>query len=262
MNIFRKNRFYVFGKKYIKNSFENYHSFACGGIIIVADKKYKLLDAPGFAEFHDSTRDYLLRNDYLDYDLQASLIIVVYSAVDPDSYEYVKKSWNLSIIKQRNPNTPVFLVVCNADQRKEIEKSTEPEQTISEKKGVQLAQKIKAAKFLECSGYDVSDLKKINQNQVRVSARNRMRPIHAVVLGTEASGKTKMIQCFVQSDCLNVLDECLNWEQFHRINCFETVFSSFVEIDGEEHDLLILDAAPTDNDELRILKPSYYRDFF
>ena len=123
--------------------------------------------------------------------------------------------------------------------------------------GVQLARRIKAVKFLECSGYDVTDLKNVNQNLARVSARNKMRPIRAVVMGTEASGKTEMIQRFVQGDRLNVLDDCLNGEQYHRRR-YENVFLSFIEIDGEEHDLLIMDAAPTDYK----LRPLYYKDFF
>ena len=123
--------------------------------------------------------------------------------------------------------------------------------------GVLLADRTKAAKFLECFGYDVADLKSINQNVVRVSARNRMHPIHTGVVGKKVSGKNKMIQRFVQSDCLNALDDCLNGEQYRR-SSFEYAFSSFIEIDGEEHDLLIMDATPTDHK----LRPSHFQNVF
>ena len=259
MNFFLKDKFYVFGKKHIKNSFEDYHNSTSRDVIIVAHKKYKLLDAPWLVEYYETMAYYLLTKDIFNYDFLVSLIIVVYSAVDPESYEYVRKCWNLSFIKYCNPTTPVILVGCNSDQSKEIEKSTKQKQTISEEMGMLLARRIKAVKFLECSGYDVTDLESINQNLVRVSARNRMRPIHAVVVGTDASGKTEMIQRFVQSDRLNVLDEFLNEEQYHRSSSHENVFSSFIEIDGEEHDLLILDAALTDRDKVR---PLHCRDFF
>ena len=263
MNFLWKDKFCVFGEKYIKKSFEAYHKSISRGVIIAADKKYKLLDASWVAEYSGTMayNDSLIPKEFVADDYQVSLIIVVYSAVDPGSYQYVRNWWNFSVVKHRNPTTPVILLGCNADQRKEIQNSTKQKQTISEKMGVQLARRIKAAKFLECSGYDITDLESINENLVRVSARNRMRPIHAVVIGTEASKKNEMIQHFVLSDRLNVLDESLNVEQYYYCSNFEYVFSSFIEIDGEEHDLLILDAKPTDH-KLRTWKPSYYQDFF
>ena len=129
--------------------------------------------------------------------------------------------------------------------------------------GVQLACRIKAAKFLECSSYDVTDLKSINQNLLHVSARNRMHPIYVVFIGTIASGKTKIIQRFVLSYRLNVFDNCSKVEhQYHLTNIYETVFLSFIEIDGEEHNLLILDALPTDSCMKRIRKSLHYQEFF
>ena len=257
MNFFRKDKFFfVFGETHVKKSFEAYQKFTSHGAIIVAEKKYKLLDTryEKFLEYNGM--HYPLTKNYLDDDSEASLIIVVYSAVDPESLEYVRKRWDSSFVKYCNPIAPVILVACNADQRKEIEKTSKQKQTISEEMGVLLARRIKAAKFLECSGYDITNLKSINQNLVRVSARNRMRPIHAVAMGTEASGKTEMIQRFVQSDRLNVLDDCLNGELYNS-NSRVKYFSSFIEIGGEEHDLLIVDAKPFSHPSMR--KTPYYQ---
>ena len=258
MNFFRNDKFYyVFGETHLKKSFEEYHKSTSRGVIIVADIKYKFLDTR-FEKYleYNGMMHYPLTKNCLDDDYKVSLIIVAYSTFDPDSYEYVRKRWDSSFVKYCNPIAPVILVACNADQRKEIEKSAKQEQTISEEMGVQLARRIKAAKFLECSGYDITGLKSINQNLVRVSARNRMRSIHAVVMGTEASGKTEMIQRFVQSDRLNVLDECLNGELYNSSGRAK-YFSSFIEIDVEEHDLLIVDAKPICHTSTR--KTPYYQ---
>ena len=261
MNFFRKDMVYVFGEDHINTLFTNYHDSTSHGVIIVANKKYQLMHPTWILTGFDFIAHYLLIKKFHYEPYHVSLIIVVYSAVDPDSYEYVRKWWDLSIIKHCSPTAPIILVGCNADQRNDIEKSTKQKLIISEKMGVQLARRIKAVKFLECPGYDVTDLKSINQKLVRVSARNRMRPIHAVVMGMETSGKTEMIQRFVQGDRLNVLDECLNGELYHCSKSHENAFSSFIEIDGEEHDLLILDATLTDH-KLRKHIPSYNQDFF
>ena len=152
------------------------------------------------------------------------------------TYEFVRKSWNFSLMKYYNPNTPVILLGCNAEQREKTEESKKHGEEI----GLELARKIKATKFLECSGYDVTHLKSINQNLVRVSARNRMRPLQIVVLGSDDSRRSEIIKNFVHGKRKNTLDQLLNEEPRYRDE-YKNCFSTLIEIDGEEHDLMIVD---------------------
>ena len=81
-----------------------------------------LLDKESRNTYGTST-DYVQKKEVFDDQSQVSLIIVVYSAVDPRSCKFVRKCWDLSRIKHCNPTTPIVLVGCNGDQRKEIQKS-------------------------------------------------------------------------------------------------------------------------------------------
>ena len=248
MNYFHKDKFYVFGERYVKISFEQYHNYVSRGVVFIANKKYKLETSPALEYNTNSIADYHVISNNLNIETRVSLIIVVYSVVNPDSYEYVRKEWNLSLLKFCHPNTPVILVGCNVDQRMKTEESTDQakqEEAISEEMGLQLARRIKAAKFLECSGFDITDLKSINKNFVRVSARNRMRPMRIFVLGEKKSENTEMVKRLVQDERLNVLGERLNEElQYHNDNDqlkYRSHFSTLIEIDGEEHDTVIVD---------------------
>ena len=241
MNFFRKDKFNVFGKRLIKDSFQEHHNSASYGVITVADKKYQLetsvgdLSVMGNDEEYPRNRSNLQK--YFPNNLpRASLILVVYSVIDLTTYEFVRKSWNFSLMKYCNPNTPVILLGCNADQREKTEELTKQ----GEEMGLELARRIKATKFLECSGYDVTDLKSINQNLVRVSARNRMRPLQIVVLGSDDSRRSEMIKNFVHGKRLNTLGQLLNEEPRYRDE-YRNYFSTLIEIDGEEYDLMIVD---------------------
>ena len=241
MNFFRKDKFNVFGKILIKDSFQEHHNSASYGAITVADKKYQLetsdcdLSVFGNDEEYPGNRS-KLRNLFPNNLPRASLILVVYSVIDLTTYEFVRKSWNFSLMKYYNPNTPVILLGCNADQREKTEESKKH----GEEMGLELARRIKAAKFLECSGYDVTDLESINQNLVRVSARNRMRPLQIVVLGSDDSRRSEMIKNFVHGKRLNTLGQLLNEEPRYRDE-YRNYFSTVIEIDGEEYDLMIVD---------------------
>ena len=66
---------------------------------------------------HDgSTAHYLLKKFFDGNNFQLSLIIVGFFAVDSDSYQYIKKLWDLSLKKYCNPITLAILGECNADQ--------------------------------------------------------------------------------------------------------------------------------------------------
>ena len=241
MNFFRKDKFNVFGQRLIKNSFQEYHNSASYGLITVADKKYQL--ETSFYDLHEVGNDEKsLGNSFNLLHLfpnnlpRASLILVVYSVVDLTTYEFVRKSWNFSVMKYCNPNTPVILLGCNADQREKTEESKKH----GEEMGLELARRIKAAKFLECSGYDVTDLESINENLVRVSARNKMRPLEITVLRSDDSRRSEMIKNFVHGKRLNTLGQLLNEEPRYRDE-YRNCFSTLIEIDGEEYDLMIVD---------------------
>ena len=236
MNFFRKDKFNVFGKRLIKYSFQEHHNTISQGVITVADKKYQLetsycdLSVVGNDEENHPGDPFQLSLP------RASLILVVYSVIDLTTYEFVRKSWNFSLMKYCNPNTPVILLGCNADQREKTEESKKH----GEEMGLELARRIKATKFLECSGYDVTDLESINQNLVRVSARNRMRPLQIVVLGSDDSRRSESIKSFIHGERLNTLGQLLNEEPRYRDE-YKNYFSTLIEIDGEEHDLMIVD---------------------
>ena len=246
MNFFCKDMFYLFGKRYTKASFQDYHNSVSRGVVFIANKKYHL-EAPVLEYNVNTIADYHLISHNFNIESRVSLIIAIYSIVDPDSYDCIRNSWNLSLLNYCHPNTPVILVGCNVDQRTKTEdltKQAKQRETISEKMSLQLARRIKAVKFLECSGYDVTYSKSINQNLVRVSARNRMRPMGIFVLGEKKSETTEMIKRLVQDERLNVLGERLNEEPQHHNNnrLNQSHFSTLIEIDGEEHDTLIVDA--------------------
>ena len=58
MNFFRKNKVFVFSKNHIKESFKDYHNFTSRGAIIVANKKYKLIEW-----YLDESVRYVLTNE-------------------------------------------------------------------------------------------------------------------------------------------------------------------------------------------------------
>ena len=175
-------------------------------------------------------------------------VIVSFSVVDSESYKLVWKKWNTSYMKTHNPSIPIILVGCNAEDR--IEKIESEELTNLEKKqisvemGEQLARHINATKYLECSAIDETNLQDVYEEVARTSIfyQNLMPSFHLrAVMGTQNSGKTEMIRHFVYGERLNVFGESMNDQRHFSIDD-EDVFSTHIEIDGEEFHLLLKDA--------------------
>ena len=179
-------------------------------------------------------------------ELIGDAIVVLFSVLDPDSFENVRKKWTITHMKSCNPFTPVILVGCNAGFRIKIERSEElaslENEQISTEMGEQLARKINASKYIEYSAIDETNLQDIYEEVVRTSIcyQNVTPSFRIFVMGKQKS-RVEMIRRFVYADRLNVLSKSLN-DQPHFSNDDKREVSTHIEIDGEEFHLVLKDA--------------------
>ncbi|KAH9261927.1 hypothetical protein BASA81_000583 [Batrachochytrium salamandrivorans] len=101
---------------------------------------------------------------------QTDVFLVCFSVISPSSYENVKNKW-FPEISQHAPGVPFLLVGTKTDLRDDEEqvaklrdKNLSP---ISEAKGNELAAKLGAQKFLECSALTQKGLKNIFDEAIR-----------------------------------------------------------------------------------------------
>lgn len=93
---------------------------------------------------------------------ETDLVLLCYAIDNKKNMDNIEKKW-LMEIKNYCPTAKYFLVALKKDLRNDPE--VPPEELITEEEGKEIAGKIKAEKFFECSA-----LKRINVNEVFESA--------------------------------------------------------------------------------------------
>ena len=94
----------------------------------------------------------------------ASVYLVCFSVVEPDSYENIKECW-VRDIKHHYPNTPFLLLGTKVDLR--VDRATldklekKKEKPVSKEEGEILAKSLKAAKYVECSALTREGVKNV-----------------------------------------------------------------------------------------------------
>ena len=228
---------YVFGSNEVVTPFLQCYKSAKKPQVIFDKEKYNLKLhqdlKPTNANFFGTKKTILL----------SDVTLVLFSVLDLDSFNFVRKQWLNSKIKIFSPNTPTILVGCNTDYRiktEEAKKSTSlKKKQISSKIGEHLLRSVNASKYLECSAIDETNLQSIFEETVQTSIRYKYITLSfdVAIIGNNNCGKTEMIRRLVGDERLNVLGECLN-DQLPFSKDDEDVFSTYIEIDSEEFHLI------------------------
>jgi len=112
----------------------------------------------------------------------ANVFLICFSVVNPTSFENVTSKWYPEV-QHFCPNIPIILVGTKFDLRsdeKTISKLKEGgQQPISQEQGEDLAKKLKAVKFIECSAFTGHNLKLVFDEAVK-----------AVLFGKKPGGRS------------------------------------------------------------------------
>jgi len=148
----------TFPQDYIPTVFDNY------SINVMVDNKQinlGLWDTAG-QEDYDRLRP-------LSYPM-TDVFLVCFSVVSPTSYENVSAKW-IPELRHHAPNAPIILVGTKTDLRDDPvivgalqEKGKAP---LTKHQGDQLAQQIKALKYVECSALSQNNLKTVFDEAIR-----------------------------------------------------------------------------------------------
>jgi len=148
-----------FPGEYVPTVFDNYNANA---IVEGNPVKLGLWDTAGSEEY-----DTLRPLSYPGTDV----FLICFSIFSPESFESVTKKWYPEI-SEHAPDTPIILVGTKLDLRGKPEaiqslkeNSQEP---ISTKKGEELAKKVGAKRYLECSALTQEGLAKVFEEAVKV----------------------------------------------------------------------------------------------
>lgn len=93
------------------------------------------------------------------------VFVICYSVISPSSYENVRAKWYPEI-RHHCPEVPILLVGTKIDLRKDSHDHSSSTH-ISNEKGSQLAHKIKAMKYLECSALTHKGVKAVFDEVIR-----------------------------------------------------------------------------------------------
>ncbi|KAL9645497.1 hypothetical protein ABK040_000563 [Willaertia magna] len=103
-----------------------------------------------------------------------SCFVMCFSVVDPPSFENVKLKWHPEIVHHCK-NTPIILVGTKADLKDDIQTKNKLKNSVHSIKepittemGEQLAKKIKAKRYIECSAKTGYGVKKIFDEAIRI----------------------------------------------------------------------------------------------
>jgi len=148
-----------FPGEYVPTVFDNYNANA---IVEGNPVNLGLWDTAGSEEY-----DTLRPLSYPGTDV----FLICFSLFSPESYESVTKKWFPEIIEHA-PDTPIILVGTKLDLRSKPEAvqslKDNNQEAISTKKGEELAKKISAKRYLECSALTQEGLAKVFEEAVKV----------------------------------------------------------------------------------------------
>jgi len=148
-----------FPGEYVPTVFDNYNANA---IVEGNPVNLGLWDTAGSEEY-----DTLRPLSYPGTDV----FIICFSIFSPESFESVTKKWNVEIT-DNTPDVPIILVGTKADLRSKPEAIQSlkeiNQEPISTKRGEELAKKIGAKRYLECSALTQDGLAKVFEEAVKV----------------------------------------------------------------------------------------------
>lgn len=110
---------------------------------------------------------------------QTDVFIICFSLVRPSSLENVEAKWSKEVA-HHNPNTPIILVGTKLDLRDSATgdsalKSNQV-QYVTHQKGLAMARKINAYKYLECSALTQKGLKAVFDEAIRAVLIPELKP--------------------------------------------------------------------------------------
>ena len=195
-----------------------------------------------------------------------TVIIFSFSIVEPNSYRQILELWRspalLTSIKAdvfEFTRFPILLVGSGSELRDNESHlfflNAIGEEAITTEMGKQLARRINAAKYLECSSSAETGLESLYEEIVWTSIRQVERKIpniklrgenHVfgiVVVGTNNLVTTDLIERFAFGERLDVLGEFLNEQPYFYEDFIDSHSTTFIELNGESFELNILPIA-------------------
>ena len=154
----------AFPSEYIPTVFENYNAST-----VVDEQRINLglWDTAG-QEDYDRLRP-------LSYP-STDVFLVCYSVVSGSSFENVEGKWKPEIAKHC-PNTPIVLVGTKIDMRDDPDEykilKKQGNEVIKTSQGEEMAKRIGAAKFMECSALTQKNLKRLFEEAVLAGIHNK-----------------------------------------------------------------------------------------
>lgn len=107
---------------------------------------------------------------------ESNLCVICFSVIDRNTYENVQTKW-MPELKQHRPNTPILLVGTKTDLRDddtELRRLSEHNNSpVSQVSGEELARRINAVKYIECSARTQNGVKNVFQEAAKCVIQNR-----------------------------------------------------------------------------------------
>lgn len=103
----------------------------------------------------------------------SEVILVCYSVADRDSLKNVRDVWIPEAKNQTKRKKPIVLLGCQTDVR-----DLDDSDHVTTEEGMQLAEDIGAAAFIECSSATMTGISDVFQTVVKVVLKNRKKKLN------------------------------------------------------------------------------------
>ena len=179
---------------------------------------------------------------------RADVFIIVFSVINPASFNFITQRC-IPDINDYSPFTPKVLVGSFADVRNESNNKGWKQTHITTEMGEELAQKINATAYFECSNKDGKGVNEIFEEAVRATFIHRcpwIFPRQTTLCFNISfffdSKSSSLYEHFIVDERLNTIGERLNGhqkiEKMH-LPCVLEYYQTYIEVDGEEYGLNI-----------------------
>ena len=166
---------------------------------------------------------------------ETDVIVIVFSVVEPNSYENVTARW-IPEVKHHMPNSPIVLVGNKIDLRNDLSHlkrlaERQPKETpVTTEMGLVLARKIKAATYFECSCLDHRGVETVFEKSIKMSVKyqDKTPSLYIFIMGDSDVGKTALTDSYLNNRFAD--------QPRHLSNNYRTAQSS---IDGEQYIIYI-----------------------
>ena len=176
-----------------------------------------------------------------------TVFIFTFSVAKSHSYRNILNSWSIGRTTIDFRHFPIILVGCTDPIAEPLGTSSEP--PITFEMGKQLARRINAVKYLECSSYNQTEFENMFEEVVsawilhsefkRKTWITDVRSFSIFVFGNSGSGNFDFVRSFVFGNRMNVVGEYMNEQTYFYCITAGEEFDTFIEIDGEEYELVV-----------------------